>query len=167
MGQRLNVYQFELKTIDGERLPLKDYEGKVIFIVNTASQCGFTSQYKELQTLWDRFRGKQFILLGIPSNDFGNQEPGDAGEIKQFCKANYDTDFTLSEKISVKGENAHPLYQWVATHKGGAAIPKWNFHKIIIDREGRLAAWFDSAAEPQDQKVVTTIERLLAEEESG
>ena len=162
----MNAYQFELKTIDGERLPLKDYEGKVLFIVNTASQCGFTPQYKELQALWDRFREKQFILLGIPSNDFGNQEPGDAGEIKEFCQANYDTDFTLGEKISVKGKNAHPFYQWVATHKSGAAIPKWNFHKIIIDRDGRLAAWIESATEPQNQRVVTTIERLLAEEES-
>jgi len=143
-----------------------ELKGKVVFIVNTASQCGFTPQYKELQALWERFRDKQFVLLGIPSNDFGNQEPGNAAEIREFCEANYDANFPMTEKISVKGEDAHPFYQWVATYKEGAAIPKWNFHKIIIDRDGRLAAWFDSATEPQNQMVITTIERLLAEEES-
>jgi len=165
-GRKLNAYQFDFKTLEGDSLSLQDFKGKVVFVVNTASQCGFTPQYKELQALWNRFREKEFILLAIPSNDFGNQEPGDESEIKGFCELNYSTNFLMTEKLSVKGDTAHPFYKWIASHKEGAASPKWNFHKIIIDREGRLAAWFDSGTEPQDQRVITTIERWLAEEES-
>jgi len=116
--------------------------------------------------LWESFRDSEFVLLGVPSNDFGQQEPGSEEDIKQFCEVNFNIDFPMTAKVSVTGDDAHPFYQWVAEQGRSGAVPEWNFHKLLIDREGHLVAAFPSAVNPGAQKIKTTIERLLAEEES-
>jgi len=166
-AMRTKAYEFEFQTIEGDSFSLLEFKDKVIMVVNTASRCGFTDQYGNLQALWEQYRGREFVLLGVPSNDFGQQEPGSADEIKQFCELNFNVDFQLTEKVGVSGEGAHPFYQWVAEHNNGDAIPQWNFHKLLVDREGNLVASFPSSVKPDATKVTTTIERLLADEESS
>ena len=118
--------------IDGNDLNLNKFKNKVIVVVNVASQCGFTKQYEDMQKVWDKYQGKGIIMLGVPSNDFGNQEPGNSKDIKNFCEAKFGITFPMTEKVSVKGESAHPFYKWAKMNHGNSAAPKWNFHKIII-----------------------------------
>jgi glutathione peroxidase len=158
-----NAHDFDFVSIDGDAMPLANFEGKPLLVVNTASFCGYTPQYEGLQTLWSRYRDKGLIVIGVPSNDFGAQEPGSEAEIKGFCELNYDVDFPLTSKQVVKGEAAHPFYRWAAEVGGEAAKPKWNFHKLLIAPDGSLAKAFPTKTEPTSPEVTRAIEDLLAE----
>ena len=136
------AYDFEFKDLDSSSLNLSDYKGKVIVVVNVASQCGFTNQYEDMQKVWEQYQDRGVVMLGVPSNDFGNQEPGNNKEIKNFCEAKFGISFPMTEKISVKGTNAHPFYKWAEKNHGKSAIPKWNFHKIIIGKNGKVYETF-------------------------
>ena len=155
------AYDFVFDSIDGEKLPLNAFRGKVILVVNTASRCGFTRQYKALQSLWSKYRNQGLIVLGIPSNDFGRQEPGNESEIKTFCEVNFNVDFPMTSKVNVKGESAHPFYKWARDEMGSIAIPRWNFHKYLIAADGRLIDWFASTTDPESKRLVSAIEALL------
>ena len=155
------AYDFVFESIDGEKLPLNAFRGKVILVVNTASRCGFTRQYKALQSLWSKYRNQGLIVLGIPSNDFGRQEPGNESEIKTFCEVNFNVDFPMTSKVNVKGESAHPFYKWARDEMGSIAIPRWNFHKYLIAADGRLIDWFASTTDPESKRLVSAIEALL------
>ena len=155
------AYDFVFDSIDGEKLPLNAFRGKVILVVNTASRCGFTQQYKALQSLWSKYRNQGLIVLGIPSNDFGRQEPADESEIKTFCEVNFNVDFPMTSKVNVKGESAHPFYKWARDEMGSIAIPRWNFHKYLIAADGRLIDWFASTTDPESKRLVSAIEALL------
>ena len=157
-----NVYDFTFTSIDGEPLPFSTFDGKVLLVVNTASLCGFTRQYGGLQALWERYRDEGFVLLGVPSNDFGGQEPGSAAEIKDSCEVNFDIDFPLTEKQHVKGDDAHPFYTWARATLGEDKAPRWNFHKYLIDRRGMLADSFGTSVHPDDPALISAIEGLLA-----
>ncbi len=156
------AHDFSFTSIEGESLPLSAYTGKVVLLVNTASRCGFTPQYSDLQAVWSRYRAAGLVVLGVPSNDFGGQEPGSEAEIKQFCEVNFDVDFPLTSKEHVVGEAAHPFYRWAAAELGFAAKPRWNFHKYLIGPDGRLVDWFATTTKPTAPKVINAIEAQLA-----
>ena len=126
-----------------------------------ASKCGFTKQYTGLQTLYDNYKSKGFIVLGVPSNQFGGQEPGSNDEIKNFCETNFNITFPITDKVDVKGDNAHKLYKWAKDNFGNATIPKWNFHKILIDKEGKVHDTFTSFTNPMSKKITNEIEKIL------
>ena len=153
--------QFEFVALDGERLPLAAWRGRPVLVVNTASYCGYTPQYRELEALWRRYQARGFVVLGVPSNDFGEQEPGTAAEIAQFCVTNYQVDFPLAEKNRVVGAAAHPFYRWVAALLGEAGAPRWNFHKYLIGPDGRLAGAWPSPVRPSDAAITAEIEAAL------
>jgi glutathione peroxidase len=161
-AQAKTAYDFSFQSIDGDVLPLSKFKGQVILIVNTASQCGFTKQYTGLQALWEAYRDKGLVVLGVPSNDFGKQEPGSEEEIKEFCEVNFNVNFPLSEKEGVSGKDAHPFYQWAKQELGFIAAPKWNFHKYLIDRNGNLVDWFATTTDPNSAKVKDKVEKILA-----
>jgi glutathione peroxidase len=158
----MSIYDFRVKTIRGEEQSLADYKGKVLLIVNTASKCGFTPQYKELQELYEQYRDCGFVVLGFPCNQFGNQEPGTEEEIEQFCQVNYGVTFPMFAKIDVKGEHAHPLFRYL-TEKApgvfGTKVIKWNFTKFLVDRNGNVVARFAPQTKPSELK--SEIEKLL------
>lgn len=158
-----NVYQFSAKTIDGREVSMRDFEGKVLLIVNTASKCGFTPQYAGLEALHKKYGPKGFAVLGFPCNQFGAQEPGDATEIASFCKLTYDVDFPLFAKIDVNGDNAHPLFQMLKREAPGllgTESIKWNFTKFLVDKHGQVQERFGSTTKPET--LGTEIEKLLA-----
>ena len=155
------AYDFQFKDLDGSPLSLSEYKGKIIIAVNVASQCGFTNQYEDMQNIWEKYQSKGIVILGIPSNDFGKQEPGTSKEIKNFCEAKFGITFPMTEKVSVKGSEAHPFYIWASENYGKAAVPKWNFHKIIINREGKIEKTFGSMTNPSSKKFKLAIEKLL------
>ena len=155
------AYDFKFKDLDGSPLNLSEYKGKVIVVVNVASQCGFTSQYEDMQKIWEKYQSKGIVMLGIPSNDFGNQEPGSSSDIKNFCEAKFGISFPMTEKVAVKGPDAHPFYLWANKNYGKSAIPKWNFHKIIIDRNGKIANTFTSITNPSSKKFIKALEKLI------
>jgi glutathione peroxidase len=161
MSTPQNAYDFEFVALEGEKLPLAQWRGHPLLVVNTASFCGYTPQYRDLEAVWRQYRGKGLVVLGVPSNDFGEQEPGSAQEIKQFCEANYDVDFPLTEKQKVIGGDAHPFFRWIAAELGEGAAPRWNFHKYLVGPDGRLAGAWPSSVRPTDTKVTAEIERLL------
>ncbi len=154
------AYDFTLTDIDGTPMKLSDFAGKVVMVVNTASECGFTKQYADLQELYAAYQPRGLVIIGVPSNDFGGQEPGTEADIKKFCETNYNITFPLTEKTVVSGKNAHPFYQWAAEQPSSGA-PAWNFHKYIIDREGHLAASLGSKTNPQSEKIISLLEALL------
>ena len=154
-------YDFELELITGETISLDKYEGKAILLVNVASKCGFTKQYTDLQNLWQKYREKNLIVLGVPSNQFGSQEPGSNDEIKDFCETNFNINFPMSSKYDVKGENAHNIYKWAKDTYGKSAVPKWNFHKILIDKNGKVNDTFASFTNPMSKKVLKKLENIL------
>ena len=154
-------YDFELELITGETISLDKYEGKAILLVNVASKCGFTKQYTDLQNLWQKYREKNLIVLGVPSNQFGSQEPGSNDEIKDFCEINFNINFPMSSKYDVKGENAHNIYKWAKDTYGKSAVPKWNFHKILINKEGKIQATYSSLTNPTSKKITNEIEKIL------
>ena len=153
-------FDFKIESITGELINFNDYKDKVILIVNTASYCGFTKQYEELQELWDTYKSKGLIVLGIPSNSF-NQEKTNNLEIKKFCEVNFNINFPLSTITEVKGKNAHDLFKWAEKNYGKSAIPKWNFHKILINKEGKIEDTFVSFTKPMSKKIVQKIEEIL------
>ncbi len=153
-------FDYEIESINGEIINLNDYRNKVILLVNTASYCGFTKQYTELQELWDKYNKKGLIVLGVPSNSF-NQEKKSNNEVKKFCEVNFSINFPLSTITDVKGENAHDIFKWAKKNHGSSAIPKWNFHKILINKEGMIEETFSSFTKPTSEKLVKKIEGLL------
>lgn len=161
MADTNDAYGFEFTSIDGEPLPLSAWRGQPVLVVNTASFCGYTPQYRELEALWRRYRDRGLVVLGVPSNDFGQQEPGSAAEIKEFCAANYAVDFPLAEKCRVLGGAAHPFYRWIADLLGEAGTPRWNFHKYLIGPDGQLAGAWPTPVTPVDPQITSEIEQLL------
>jgi glutathione peroxidase len=157
-----NAYRFDFVAIDGQPMPLKRFSGQVILVVNTASRCGFTRQYGDLQEVWDRFRDRGLLVLGVPSNDFGGQEPGSESEIKHFCTASFNVSFPMTAKVHVRGPDAHPFYRWAAKHLGPGSSPRWNFHKYLISSDGRLVQWFSTPTSPTSRNVLRAIEKELA-----
>ena len=155
------AYDFNFNDLDGSPLKLSEYKNKVIIVINVASQCGFTKQYEDMQKVWEAYQDKGIIMLGVPSNDFGNQEPGTSEEIKNFCEAKFGITFPMTEKIIVKGENAHPFYKWARENHGKSAIPKWNFHKIIIGKDGKVIDTFASLTNPSSNKFIKVIDKAL------
>ena len=155
------AYDFSFNDLDGSKINLSSFKNKVIVIINVASQCGFTNQYEDMQSIWERYQKDGLIIIGIPSNDFGNQEPGSESEIKTFCEAKFGITFPMTEKVIVKGDNAHPFYQWAKDNYGNSAIPKWNFHKIIIDKNGKIADTFASITNPSSKRFIKVIEKNL------
>ena len=156
-----SAHDFTFTAIEGGPLPLANYAGKALLVVNTASFCGFTKQYDALQELWQEYGARGLVVLGVPSNDFGKQEPGTAAEIKRFCETNYHIDFPLTEKTTVSGEDAHPFYKWAAREAGWLARPRWNFHKYLIAPDGSLSDWFSTPTSPTSRRVKRAIEALL------
>ncbi len=159
-GTRAGAFSFT--AIDGSPMPLKAFEGRVLLVVNTASMCGFTPQYKALQSLNERFEAKGLTVIGVPANDFGGQEPKGEKDIKSFCEGAFGVTFPLTEKTVVSGEKAHPFYKWAAATLGKDAAPRWNFHKYLVGRDGRLVASFATTVEPDAAQIVKAIEAALA-----
>ena len=153
-------YDFKIESITGETIDFNEYKNKVILIVNTASYCGFTKQYTDLQELWDKYKSRGLIVLGIPSNSF-NQEKNKNSEVKEFCEVNFDINFPLTTITEVKGDKAHDLFKWAKNNHGKSAIPKWNFHKILINKEGKVEETFTSFTNPMSKKLVSKIENIL------
>ena len=153
-------YDFKIESISGDEIDFKDYKNKVILLVNTASYCGFTKQYDGLQKLWDKYKSNGLIVLGVPSNSF-NQEKKSDKEVKDFCKINFNINFPLTTITSVKGDNAHEIFKWAKKNHGKSAVPKWNFHKILINKEGKIEETFSSFTKPTSENIISKIERLL------
>jgi len=157
-------YQFNFKTINTKKeLALSEFRGKVILIVNTASKCGFTGQYAGLEKLYKQFKDQGLVIIGVPSNDFGAQEPGSGEEIIHFCELNYGVTFPLTDKEIVSGKNAHPFYLWASTKLGLLSSPKWNFHKYLINRKGELVDFFLPTTAPESSNLTDKIEKYLQE----
>jgi glutathione peroxidase len=157
---RVTAYAFTFKGLDGGEILLSSYAGHPLLVVNTASQCGYTPQYAGLQKLWTRYRDRGLRVLGVPSNDFGGQEPGGASEIHATAQGHYHVTFPITDKVAVKGKDAHPFYKWAAAERPLEG-PRWNFHKYLVGRDGYLTAAFSSAVEPTDPLVVAAIEKEL------
>ena len=153
-------YDFKINSITGDQIDLKDFKGKPILIVNTASYCGFTKQYNDMQELWEKYRDRGLIVLGVPSNSF-NQEISDNSAVKEFCEVNFNINFPLTEITDVKGDNAHEIYKWAKANYGKSAVPKWNFYKILINREGKIEDTYASLTSPTSNKITKKIENLL------
>ncbi len=158
----MNAFDYSFKSIDGAPLPLASFKGKAVLIVNTASACGLTPQYETLEALYRKYRDKGLVVLGVPANDFGKQEPGTEAEIRQFCETRFNVDFPLTAKEIVIGPDAHPFYRGVVAELGEAAAPKWNFHKYLIGKDGEIAGTFGSRTVPNAPEVVAAIETALA-----
>jgi len=151
---------FSFKSVDGNDINLADFNKKVIVIVNVASRCGFTNQYEGLQTIWTEYKDKDLVVIGVPSNNF-RQEPGTNKEIKDFCETTFGIDFPITEKINVIGKDAHPFFKWAKKNYGSGAVPKWNFHKIIIGKDGKVVETFASITKPSSKKFISTIEKEI------
>lgn len=160
-SQSTSAYDFSFDSIDGGTLDLASYKGQPLLIVNTASQCGFTPQYDGLQALYEAYQADGLVVIGVPSNDFGKQEKGDADEIKEFCEVNFNITFPMTDKVAVKGKAAHPFYDWARAEVGFAGRPRWNFHKFLIGPDGQIADWFASTTPPDSAKVKQAVEALL------
>ena len=156
-----SAFDFSLPTIDGGQIDLTDYRGKVLLVVNTASQCGFTPQYEGLQALHETYQDKGLVVIGVPSNDFGKQETGTKEEIATFCEVNFGITFLMTDKITVKGDEAHPFYQWAKAQTGFAGRPRWNFHKYLIGADGQVIDWFSSMTAPNSEKLRQAIQDAL------
>ncbi len=154
-------FDLNIKSIDGKEINFSEYKNKTILIVNVASKCGFTKQYADLQTLYENYRDKGLVVIGVPSNQFGGQEPGTNSEIKNFCETNFNITFPITDKVNVKGDNAHDVYVWAKENFGNSAVPKWNFHKILINKEGKIEETYGSFVKPMSKKIVLKLEELL------
>ena len=154
------AYDYSFDGIDGDQIKLSDYKDKVIIIVNVASRCGYTPQYADLQTLYNDYKKRDVIVIGVPTNNF-KQEPGTNDQIKDFCQTNFGITFPMTEKIDVIGNNSHPFYKWAKKDFGIGAIPKWNFHKIIIGKSGKIEDTFASFTKPTSKKFIKLIEKLI------
>jgi len=154
-------FDFNIKDINEETFALEKFKNKTVLLVNVASNCGFTKQYAELQELYEKYGEKGLVVLGVPSNQFGEQESGSNNEIKDFCETNFNITFPMTTKIDVKGDNAHPIYLWAKENYGNAAVPKWNFHKILINRQGKIEDTYSSFTKPMSKKLTSKIEEIL------
>ena len=156
-----SLHDFTLQSIDGKPMPLSQFKGSVVLLVNTASECGYTGQYEGLEQLWLANKDKGLVIVGAPSNDFGGQEPGTASEIATFCLRNFGVTFPLTDKMEVKGDDVHPLYKWAGERAGVAGRPKWNFHKYLFGRDGKFIDWFSTQAKPMGPKIADAVKRAL------
>ncbi len=163
--EQKSIYDFTMKTIDGTDRPLSTYKGKVLLIVNVASKCGYTPQYEGLQALYEKYKDRGLMVLGFPSNNFGFQEPGAESEIKEFCSTTYGVSFDMFSKIEVKGNDQHPLYQYITSQPSVEGPVTWNFQKYLVNRKGELKSKFLSKIEPQDPELTNSLEQLLGEPE--
>ena len=154
------VYDFEFNGIDGNKIELSDFKNKVLVVVNVASRCGYTPQYEGLQMLWSNYKNKNLVVIGVPTNNF-KQEPGNNKEIKDFCETNFGINFPMTEKTNVIGKDAHPFYKWAKKNHGIGAIPKWNFHKIVIGKNGKVVDTFASFTKPTSGKFLNLIEKEI------
>ena len=155
------LFDFKINSINGNELNFSDFQGQTLLLVNVASNCGFTKQYDDLQKLYDDFKDRGFTVIGIPSNQFGAQEPGTSTEIKDFCETNFNITFPMTSKYEVKGINAHPIYLWAKETYGKSAVPKWNFHKILVNKEGKVVDTYASFTGPMSKKIIKKIEKIL------
>ena len=156
------LFDFSLQGMDGKPMPLSQFKGKTVLLVNTASECGFTPQYEGLEKLWEKYKDKGLVIVGVPSNDFGGQEPGKAQEIATFCKVNYGVTFPLSDKTAVSGPGKAEVYKWAETQAGMLGTPKWNFHKYLFSKKGEFIDWFSTPTEPMSEKITAAIEKQLS-----
>ena len=154
------IYNFKINSITGEEINFNDYKNKAILLVNVASYCGFTKQYADLQKLWEVYRDKGFVVIGVPSNSF-NQEKNSEKEIKKFCEVNFNINFPMTSIYEVKGDNAHEIYKWAMNNHGKSAIPKWNFHKILIGKDGKIVDTFVSFTSPTSKKITKIIDKII------
>jgi glutathione peroxidase len=154
-----SIYEFSMKNIDGQPTPLADFKGKVVLFVNVASQCGYTPQYSGLESLYKKYKDKGFVIVGVPANNFGSQEPGSDAEIKQFCTRKYNVSFPMMSKVSVKGGDMTPLYSYFTSAKGGDV--KWNFTKFLVGKDGKVVARFEPGSAPESPEVVAAVEQAL------
>ena len=154
------AHEFSFKSIDGGKINLQNYKDNVIIVVNVASRCGFTNQYDDLQNLWSKYKDKNLVVVGVPTNNF-KQEPGSNKDIKDFCETNFNISFPMAEKMDVIGGNAHPFFKWAKDNHGSTAIPKWNFHKIIIGKNGRVSGTFTSITKPSSDRFINLIEKEI------
>jgi glutathione peroxidase len=154
-------FDHSIKNINNEVINLNRYKGKTILLVNVASKCGFTKQYTGLQALYEQYKDSGFLVIGIPSNQFGGQEPGSNSEIKNFCETNFNITFLITDKTNVKGDKAHELYKWAKKNYGNSTVPKWNFHKILINKEGKIEDTFNSFITPMSSKITKQLESIL------
>ena len=154
-------FDFKINSINGEELDLSTFNGKAILLVNVASKCGFTKQYDDLQKLYENFKDKGLIVIGVPTNQFGGQEPGTESEIKNFCETNFNITFPMTSKYDVKGDNAHPIYIWAKDTFGKSTVPKWNFHKILINKNGKIEDTFVSFTSPLSKKIIKKLNQIL------
>lgn len=160
-----NAYDYSFHTLRGhESLPLSSFQGKVLMVVNTASKCGFTPQYALLEELYNKYKDRGLVILGVPSNDFGGQEPGSEQEISNFCQVNYGVSFPMTAKEVVSGKNAHPFFLWAKKTLGFGSSPKWNFHKYLINRQGKLIDYFYTTTSPDSGRIIRVIEKALDEQ---
>ena len=153
-------HDLQINSISGELMDFKKFKDKAVLVVNTASYCGFTKQYEDLQKLWEKYESKGLVVLGIPSNSF-NQEKKSNTEVKEFCEVNFEISFPLTAIADVKGENAHEIFKWAKENHGKSAIPKWNFHKILINKDGRIHDTFASFTNPMSKKIIKEIDLIL------
>ncbi|GAB4180862.1 MAG: glutathione peroxidase [Wenzhouxiangellaceae bacterium] len=158
----MNIFNYVFQSLDGQPLRLSRFQGQPVFVVNTASECGFTPQYAKLQRLYENYRESGMVVLAIPCNDFGEQEPGDEAAIAEFCESQYNIRFPVTAKYSVQGRDAHPLFRDLLDEYGADILPRWNFHKYLFDRRGELLEHWPGKVEPDDLELVRTIERNVA-----
>ena len=157
------IYNFTMKTIEGKDKSLADYKGKVVMVVNTASFCGNTPQYKQLEDIYKKYKDKGFVIIGFPANNFGKQEPGNDSDIKTFCEKNYGVTFDMFSKISVKGDDIHPLYKYLTTESGFNGDIDWNFVKFLVDKNGNVVARFKVKMKPDEKEIIAKIDELLTQ----
>ena len=155
------LFDFKIKSISGDVISLSEFKGQTLMLVNVASNCGFTKQYDDLQKLYDNYKDKGLIVVGIPSNQFGGQEPGKNSEIKDFCETNFNITFPMTSKYDVKGDSAHPIYLWAKETYGKSTVPKWNFHKILINKDGKVEDTYASFTNPMSKKILKKLEQIL------
>ena len=155
------IYDFKIESINGELIDFSNYKDKAILLVNVASKCGFTKQYVDLQKLWEKYKSKGLIVIGVPSNQFGAQEPGSELEIKNFCETNFNINFLLTKKVNVKGNNADPIYKWALKNYGKSATPRWNFYKILINKSGKIDKVYSSITNPMSKKIQEDISNII------
>ena len=158
---KASTYQFSFNSIDGKKIDLKDFKGKPIFIINTASLCGFTYQYSDIEALYKKYKKDGLVIIGIPSNDFGSQELSSNQKVKEFCTVNFDVSFLLAEITNIIGIEGHPFFKWARKEAGFLAFPKWNFYKYLINKEGLLVKWYASTTRPISNKITTEIDKVL------
>ena len=158
-----NAYKFSFNSIDGKIVNLKDFKGKPILIINTASLCGFTNQYADIELLYDNYKENGLVVIGIPSNDFGSQELSSNTKVKEFCTTNFDISFLLTEITKIKGQNGHPFFKWIKQEAGFLAFPKWNFYKYLINNKGELVSWYTSTTNPKSNKIEKDLQKLMYE----